>query len=1052
MLKKLLTILILSGCTALLASDPSEQFLGAYQAYQQGEKSERDGNTTEALRKYRFAESMLVEISAKDPAWQKAVIEYRLKKTRDGIARLQGSAESAPTAGASDLNSSLNSESATQQQGPSITVVPPSSVSGTPSSGQRGATDSSAEVRRLKKQLESLKADLQEAREALTSQKTHSKDLDSAKWVEERSMLEKELQSTKDQVAKLGEQLKKRDSWEKDLKDLQSKLDAAVADKIATEEIYQQREKRTAEATAELTKQLDEARKKVAMGEGAQQKLEDISKQVEIERESVRQLQSKMEKAEESAKDAQVKNTQLKEQLSDASQKLAEAQKLAGELEPLRLKLKGLQVESKQSAETVAKLKGESEKVKSESAKREASLRADLQVVEEERNRLSNQALQLAEAAREASKVKVLEAESGELRKSLEGLQEQLSSAQKDLAAAREKADSSERSAKVASEKLAASISSQDADKAALEEERQKLNAKLEQATASLAEMGRKAAAVEPLNRQIEKLQAELAENAKSLELTNQKLTQTEKAVLDQKTESENRSVASQKLKEQLEQQNVSLEAQLKGAMNRLNSLVEGAQNPTQQQEQLKSLQKQLDENLKNQEDSRQKLNAMATDKVEREKAIKDQEKLLTDSKNDAEKLRADLAIANQKIVSLQQQTAQGDDRLKKLQEQLADVSKNKSPEKPSPDLVNEVEKLKAELAIAKQTVSSLQVNATAIKELESKLAEKESQITRLSKKKDKGGSNTSQENALLRGIVIRQVKEEARRAQARRLMEEEMKRLKIESKSLTEQITVLAAPAMNLTPEERALFKDGQLVISDEDAGKLQASVAAPISAPAPDSSPRTDGDQQSIPQTKEGNATPSQGNGKELPWQGRFKESITKAKEAFDRQDFVKAESLFKEALSYSPDDYFALSNLGVVEFQLGKLQEAEEYLLKASQKSSDNSFALTTLGIVHYRQERLPDAEKILRKAITINPQDFTAHNYLGIVLAANGKGSAGESEIMKAIEINPQYADAHFNLAVIYATGKPPAKMMAKKHYAKAVELGAPPDPSLEKLVQ
>jgi Tfp pilus assembly protein PilF len=55
-------------------------------------------------------------------------------------------------------------------------------------------------------------------------------------------------------------------------------------------------------------------------------------------------------------------------------------------------------------------------------------------------------------------------------------------------------------------------------------------------------------------------------------------------------------------------------------------------------------------------------------------------------------------------------------------------------------------------------------------------------------------------------------------------------------------------------------------------------------------------------------------------------------------------------------------------------------------------------------------------------------------------------------MKSIEINPQYADAHFNLAVIYATGKPPAKMMAKKHYNEAIRLGSPPDPSLEHLIQ
>ena len=1051
MFKKLFTILLLSGCASLCAADPSEQFLSAYQAYQQGEKSERDGNSGEALRKYRFAESILVEITSKDPSWQKAVIEYRLKRTRDGIARLQGSADTAPSSGTGDLPGTSSPEVAPVSQGPSITIVPPSSGSGAQPVQQRASTDSSAEVRRLKKQLESLKADLQEAKEALTSQKNHSKDLDSAKWVEERSMLEKELQSTKDQVARLGEQLHKRDSWEKDLKDLQKKLNDAIADKEAAEELYQKNEKKMAEATAELTRQLEDTRQKVTQGGSSQQKIEDLSKEVEKERESVKQLQSRMEKAEESAKDAVAKNAQLKDQLSEASQKLTDAQKQAGELEPLRVKLKGLQEEAKKSAETVASLKGEAEKSRGEATRRESSLRADLQAVEEERQRIADQVSHLAEAAREASKVKVLEVETGELKKSLAGLQEQLAAAQKVVVDARAKADASERSAKTASERLAASVSAQEADKAALEEERQKLNAKLKQATDSIAELGKKTGAFDSLTKQVEQLQGQLAENDRALDLTKQKLQQTEKSALQQKADSDNKMLASQKLKEQLEQQNSALELQLKGAMDRLKSVVESAQDPNRQQEQLRTVQQQIDANLKSQEESRRQLNAMIAERAEREKAIKDQEKVLADSKNDAEKLRSDLAQANQKIVSLQQQTAQGDDRLKKLQDQLAEVSKSRSAERSSTELLNEIEKLKTELAESKQKVASMQGNAWAIKELEGKLAEKESQLARLGKKK---GGDVSQENALLRGIVIRQVKEEARRAQARRLMEEEMKRLNIQSQSLNEQITVLSASSVNLTPEERALFKEGQLVIADDAAGKLQASVAAPMGNP-PDASPNNSAKESEVTQQtmpKTGSSESSQTQAKELPWQGKFKESIARAKEAFDKQDFTRAESFFKEALTFSPEDYFALSNLGVVEFQLGKLPEAEEVLLKAVQKSSDNSFALTTLGIVHYRQERLPDAEKILRKAIAINPQDFTAHNYLGIVLAANGKGSAGESEIMKAIEINPQYADAHFNLAVIYATGKPPAKMMAKKHYTKAVELGAPPDPSLERLVQ
>ncbi len=56
------------------------------------------------------------------------------------------------------------------------------------------------------------------------------------------------------------------------------------------------------------------------------------------------------------------------------------------------------------------------------------------------------------------------------------------------------------------------------------------------------------------------------------------------------------------------------------------------------------------------------------------------------------------------------------------------------------------------------------------------------------------------------------------------------------------------------------------------------------------------------------------------------------------------------------------------------------------------------------------------------------------------------------MLEAIANNPSYADAHFNLAVIYATAQPPAKDQAKRHYAKATELGAGADASLEKLLR
>jgi Flp pilus assembly protein TadD len=302
--------------------------------------------------------------------------------------------------------------------------------------------------------------------------------------------------------------------------------------------------------------------------------------------------------------------------------------------------------------------------------------------------------------------------------------------------------------------------------------------------------------------------------------------------------------------------------------------------------------------------------------------------------------------------------------------------------------------------------------------------------------------------------------------------MEDELARLHVQSATLHDQMTLLAAPAVELTDQERALFKDAELVVSDQGGDNLTASISAPLSGAAitnASATTTTTNAGQKLPGVNEQGAAESSdaapaldkkvqagtnaaASSAVLPWQGKFKELLTQAKEEFDRQDYLEAENSFQESLKLSPNDYFALSNLGVVEFQLGKMKEAEESLKKASEQSKDNSFALTTLGIVHYRQMRLADAEKVLRKSIAVNNQDFTAHNYLGIVLAASGNGKAGESEIMKAIEINPNYADAHFNLAVIYATGKPPAKMMARQHYNKALELGSPPDASLEHLLE
>src|SRR6185312_5146513 len=88
-------------------------------------------------------------------------------------------------------------------------------------------------------------------------------------------------------------------------------------------------------------------------------------------------------------------------------------------------------------------------------------------------------------------------------------------------------------------------------------------------------------------------------------------------------------------------------------------------------------------------------------------------------------------------------------------------------------------------------------------------------------------------------------------------------------------------------------------------------------------------------------------------------------------------------------------------------------------------------------------------VLSRSAQLDPKNPETENYLGITLSQQGQREAAETALRRAIMLNPNYADAHVNLAVIYATAKPPFMELAKYHYNKALSLGQPPNPELEK---
>ena len=87
--------------------------------------------------------------------------------------------------------------------------------------------------------------------------------------------------------------------------------------------------------------------------------------------------------------------------------------------------------------------------------------------------------------------------------------------------------------------------------------------------------------------------------------------------------------------------------------------------------------------------------------------------------------------------------------------------------------------------------------------------------------------------------------------------------------------------------------------------------------------------------------------------------------------------------------------------------------------------------------------------LAQAAFLDPKSARAHHYLGVTIGKKGWYSGAEEEMRKALELDPSYAEAHYNLALFYLQREPPAIELARRHYYKSVELGAPKDSEIEK---
>lgn len=334
------------------------------------------------------------------------------------------------------------------------------------------------------------------------------------------------------------------------------------------------------------------------------------------------------------------------------------------------------------------------------------------------------------------------------------------------------------------------------------------------------------------------------------------------------------------------------------------------------------------------------------------------------------------------------------------------------------------------------------------------------------------------QENEVLRGIIMRQIKEQARREQAFRLAQEEMDRLEIKSDTLSDKIIQLAKPTLELSEDEREMLKFPVVTVLDASGDTIKAQVellkpkvddiAATSVEDAAANPPQEEevvitatdsmvetvaGDAEAAPAAEATEAAETAAPtppSTEVP--PEVLALIAEAREQFVRGNFAAAEKLYQQLAELQPNSVVALANLGVAQFRQGKLTAAQLALEKAIAASPNDAFSLTTLGAVMIEQNRIQDSIGYLERASEAAPDDPITLNYLGVASSQLGQFGKAEQSLRRAITVNPDYAEAHFNLAVIYATAKPPSIALAKRHYEKALELGAGPDKRLASMLQ
>lgn len=138
------------------------------------------------------------------------------------------------------------------------------------------------------------------------------------------------------------------------------------------------------------------------------------------------------------------------------------------------------------------------------------------------------------------------------------------------------------------------------------------------------------------------------------------------------------------------------------------------------------------------------------------------------------------------------------------------------------------------------------------------------------------------------------------------------------------------------------------------------------------------------------------------------------------FAIQDIEGAEKSYKTAIEYDENYSVAHFNICGLYLQQKKYDDAIAHCQKAAAdrlyKSKDR--ALTTIGVIYFNKGDLDRAEEYFEQSLKVNPALVYTHNELGKLYVAQGKLADAVEEFEIAVTGYPVYDEAHYNLGITY----------------------------------